>query len=490
MITWMQKHKKYLVITIWISTIAFVGAGFVGWGHYDLNNKRATSVAQVGSRTISVAKFNKAYGEAFNYYSQTSGGKFTQEQADKIGLDAMVMGGLIQEELLLNLADDIGLAVSDAEISRVIAAQESFQENGVFSKKKYADVLRSLRITAKEYETDLKESLLLQKLLSAITLKPSPLDEQILESGLFMKDRLRAMLVVVNSDEIQPSDSELKSLWESSKDKYLTPVKYELSTKFIRTTAPVADESEFIQFYEENRGNYRNADDKILAYDDVKNAVRMDFSLKNAKKIALEEYLKIKKGDKNATDKMQVSVGDVDFPLDQIISAKIGDVIKPFAYKDGYLIVRLDGVEQAKPKDFEAAKDDVRSVFKENEAKKILENRAKEALNNFKGKDVGYVSKDARNPVLKLSPAEFNEFLEQLFSSSSKKGYVLLDKKAVVYEITDQKMSNGIKKAEFGELVARNAAVIKNEELRADLIKTLQKRYKIKQYYKGSALVD
>ncbi len=32
MITWMQRHKKWLVITIWISTIAFVGAGFVGWG--------------------------------------------------------------------------------------------------------------------------------------------------------------------------------------------------------------------------------------------------------------------------------------------------------------------------------------------------------------------------------------------------------------------------------------------------------------------------
>ena len=32
MITWMQRHKRWLVITIWISTIAFVGAGFVGWG--------------------------------------------------------------------------------------------------------------------------------------------------------------------------------------------------------------------------------------------------------------------------------------------------------------------------------------------------------------------------------------------------------------------------------------------------------------------------
>ena len=57
MITWMQKHKKYLVVTIWVSTIAFVGAGFVGWGAYDMNTNRAKSVAKVGNRNISIGEF-------------------------------------------------------------------------------------------------------------------------------------------------------------------------------------------------------------------------------------------------------------------------------------------------------------------------------------------------------------------------------------------------------------------------------------------------
>ena len=48
MIEWMQKHKKSLIPTIWISTIAFVGAGFVGWGAYDMNANRAGSIARVG----------------------------------------------------------------------------------------------------------------------------------------------------------------------------------------------------------------------------------------------------------------------------------------------------------------------------------------------------------------------------------------------------------------------------------------------------------
>jgi hypothetical protein len=44
MIEWMQRHKKWLVITIWISTIAFIGAGFVGWGAYDFGKTEGTVI--------------------------------------------------------------------------------------------------------------------------------------------------------------------------------------------------------------------------------------------------------------------------------------------------------------------------------------------------------------------------------------------------------------------------------------------------------------
>ena len=95
MITWMQRHKKYLVVTIWISTIAFVGAGFVGWGAYDLNKDRAASVAKVGHRSISVQEFQSAYANHFAMYNNLLGGKLTQEQAEQMGLDKMVMNTLV-----------------------------------------------------------------------------------------------------------------------------------------------------------------------------------------------------------------------------------------------------------------------------------------------------------------------------------------------------------------------------------------------------------
>jgi peptidyl-prolyl cis-trans isomerase D len=55
MISWMQKHNKYLIVTIWIATIAFIGAGFVGWGSYSYGSK-VSAIAQVGD--VDIKKLN------------------------------------------------------------------------------------------------------------------------------------------------------------------------------------------------------------------------------------------------------------------------------------------------------------------------------------------------------------------------------------------------------------------------------------------------
>ena len=61
----MQRHKKWLVITIWISTIAFVGAGFVGWGSYEYG-KQGGVVAVVGDREVSVEEYQQEYWTFMN----------------------------------------------------------------------------------------------------------------------------------------------------------------------------------------------------------------------------------------------------------------------------------------------------------------------------------------------------------------------------------------------------------------------------------------
>ena len=68
MITWMQKHRKWLVVTMWISVISFVGAGAVGWGSYDFG-KSGGAIAKVGEYEITQKELQSQYNKYYNYYS-------------------------------------------------------------------------------------------------------------------------------------------------------------------------------------------------------------------------------------------------------------------------------------------------------------------------------------------------------------------------------------------------------------------------------------
>ena len=83
MITWMQRHKKWLIITIWISTIAFVGAGFVGWGQYSYGDK-AGAVAKVGKIEITQGELQKAYSRLYTRYNQMLQGNFMKKKQNSL----------------------------------------------------------------------------------------------------------------------------------------------------------------------------------------------------------------------------------------------------------------------------------------------------------------------------------------------------------------------------------------------------------------------
>jgi peptidyl-prolyl cis-trans isomerase D len=132
----MQKHNKYLVITIWIATIAFIGAGFVGWGSYQYGAK-AGSIAKVGDIEISKAKFDMAYSDMYQQYNQMLQGKLDEEKAREMGLTQQAFSSLATQALLLNLAKEFGIVVTEEELADKLAQIPAFQTEGKFDKTVY-----------------------------------------------------------------------------------------------------------------------------------------------------------------------------------------------------------------------------------------------------------------------------------------------------------------------------------------------------------------
>jgi len=486
MITWMQKHRKYLVITIWISTIAFVGAGFVGWGAYSYNRNRAGAVAVVGDRKITIKEMNNAYTNIYNYYQERLKGGLTREKAKEMGLEKIALGQLINEALMLNYADELGLTTLDSEVENALKNTKAFQQNGVFNKQQYYRVLRNIGTRAKDYEESLKKEITLKKLNNILSLSPTPLEVETFGASLFMQDKLQTKIIYADTSKITVNDDILKNFWQKRKKSYLSTKTYELSVIKVPVSFIQVDENETKDYYKKKRYSYTDKDGKIMSYEDAKDRVIKDLQFKKGKRFALKKYLALKRGKIKATEKMTISVKQSLFPQDKLKTASIGDVLKPFTFGDAYIVAKVAKIDMPKPMTFEEAKNQVLKDYLKIAKNKQLKNEAKNIVANFNGgNDIGFVSRDDIKKIKGLNELEAVEFLNQVFNSSKKKGYRVFGNKAIIYKVVEQKLLDKNKLKTYSMLLESNVKNAKLAELNQKLLSKLRQKYQIESFYKG-----
>ena len=487
MITWMQRHKKYLVVTIWISTIAFVGAGFVGWGAYDFNTDRASAVAKVGDQKITVKEFQMAYSNLYGYYNNLFQGQLTQEKAKEMGLEKIVLENVINEALLLNYARDLGLVALDSDIKEQLASDPVFQNEGKFDKEQYYRVLKNAGYTAKDYENSLKKQILLNKVNAITNLAPTDKELELLASAFFMKDRLAISTISVNTKDIIITDTDLKTFWEPQKSSFLTKKSYVLDTIYVPANTEVVTDEEAKSLYEEKKYNYKDADGKLQSFEDAKAAVIVDLKLQKAKKAALETYLLFKKGQTEAQETKTIQEGDLSFPADKLVDAKVRETLKPIPQGEGYIIAQVKAINFPQPMSFEEAKPLIVDSYKQAKITEALQNKATAQLEAFQGTDIGFVSRDDVKAIAGLTEEEAALFLSKVFENNKdKRGFVVIGNRAVLYDILEQKLLDETKVKQYNTMLSDNVNQVKNGEIRQNLIEALRKRYTTEQYYKGN----
>lgn len=479
MISWMQRHKKWLVITIWISTIAFVGAGFVGWGSYDYGTKSGTVVA-VGDREVTVNEYQKEYSSLYDQYARIFGQQFNQEMADKLKLKQAAYNMVIQKNLILSFADELGLDVTNEEIAQELVKIPSFIVDGKFDKDTYIKVLGQNRTNPTEFEASVKRDLLLQKVESIFKVTTNDSELENLNKLLFSQDDVSLKILSKNDVSVEVNEDELKKYWETNKDKYKSQSAVELETDAIELVNNQFSDEEILEYYNNNRTDLKKEDGKIKSLDEAKEDVLKALNEKETKKIALKKYLAIKKGEESLTSKIVVDEIALNYGNDnnkEILDAKAGDLLKPFLMGNNYVIVKVLNKIAPQPLSFENAKDMAKADL-ENELKaNALDEMAKKSLENFDGISVGYVSRDSFDKIKALSKDEALTFLNQLFSSTQKQGKITLADKIVVYKINDTKLASY--DANKDEAIKSSINNLLNQELMNNLVKNLENRYEV-----------
>jgi len=190
--------------------------------------------ARVNGNDISYSAFQSSYSNLYNLYQSIYQDNFNAEIEKQLNLPQQAMQQLVQEVLLIEEADKLGLEVSKEELIAAIAQYDAFKENGVFNRARYLQVLNYQRMTPEQFEVAQERQLLTEKVRTQ------------LQQG------------------ISVSEDELKEAFHKENDKvnlnycWLTPALVETKVKV--TDAGLAE------YFEQNKELFRLQDKVSLRY--------------------------------------------------------------------------------------------------------------------------------------------------------------------------------------------------------------------------------
>jgi peptidyl-prolyl cis-trans isomerase D len=487
MITWMQRHKKYLIITIWISTIAFVGAGFVGWGQYSYNDKGG-AVAKVGNVEVTMGELQRTYSNLYSQYNKMFQGNFDEEKAKSFGLKAQALKLLTEQALIINLANSYYLTVSDEDLLNELKNQKSFQTNGVFDKEIYKQILSRNNMSIKEYENSEKKRLLIQKTLGMLPVNVSDNELSVSDTILNIADKINYKVLNDEQIDLKYSEEALKTYWEARQQDFMNEVSYDI--KYIKQdkVSQTYEESKINEYYVANKTHFKDAEGKILELDQAREAVIVELDAKATKDEALRTYIAYKKGKLESDIQVQSdTISESTNPYGKDVLEKISKLsqlspfLKPILVNGEYFTFELVKVNPSNTKTFLEAKKDVLPMFIQDQKKNKLFELANNSIDTFTGITTDFITSSDADKLTNMNLADAGEFLASLFSSDKKRGFISLNNgNVVLYNILEQKLLNKTNTNQSDAVVGLKSAMF-NE----GLIKNLKNKYKTEIFIEG-----
>ena len=201
---------------------------FVFWGVGNFNDRDYTNVvAVVNGEPIVAMQFEKAYHDTEEYLLRNNPG-LTREDLSREHLGRQVLRDLIQMTLLAQEARRAGIEVSPQEMRLAVSQMKAFQdEQGKFDPEAYKRVLAAQRTTPAQFEKDLSDQLLRDKMFALVT-APSWTDESEARNRFdFLRERRQVDYLFLPAAEfaakITVPEDEIKSWYELHQGDFSIP---------------------------------------------------------------------------------------------------------------------------------------------------------------------------------------------------------------------------------------------------------------------------
>jgi len=313
MLDLMRRKKQTIIIKVVfvVIVLSFIGTMFLVWGKGDSGGRSLGYAAKVNNGKITLEEYQSSYQRIRNIYQQIYGQSITPEMEKTLGLKKVALDTLIDNFLVRKEARSMGIKASKDDVASAIEAMPTFQKDGRFDFNLYQQLLKSNRITPKEFEEGQKDELILKKARQAVKDKVVVSDEEALTE--YKKDNDKIELEFVDyapSDvigEVKLTEAELNDYLQKNQSAFKTPAQVAISYILLDPASQAArvtlSEDEIQTYYQKNIDRWQSKDG-ILPLSEVKEKVKAEALKQKAAKQAFELaadtlYKNIKSGDLN-----------------------------------------------------------------------------------------------------------------------------------------------------------------------------------------------
>ena len=510
MLDFMRRQRSALkwvwVILIFIFSVTLVTL-YIPFG--DLPNVSITNdVASIGHDSISSHEFQSAYR---NYIDRMRG-QLNPEMLRAFRFERQIMDALVTRHVMTEEAKRLGLNVSSAEIEQKILENPVFRENGTFiGQSRYQAVLAQNNLTIDEFESNVGNEILTEKLRSFITAAVHVSDQEAEEEYKRRNEKGKLDYFVIDAskleDKVSASDQEQREYYEKNKAKYTVNEKRKAKYAFLeslklRSQVTVTDD-ELRQYYEQHRSEYTVPERVKAQHILFKTQEKTPEEIEKIKDKARQVLERAKKGEdfgslakQFSEDSTAEAGGDLgDFGRGQMVpefervafSLGVGAISDLVQTQFGIHIIKVTGKQQARERPFEELKEAIRPIVETRKAEQkgsdLAQQIAVELVNN---KNLDAVAAKFGAQVKETPLMEQSESIAQLGNATEfqrrmfmmNKGEIgtaiQVDRGYVVPQLIDIAPSHP---ASFEEAQTRVLADVKTEkakQLAADKAKQVQ----------------
>jgi peptidyl-prolyl cis-trans isomerase D len=156
-----MSNSKFFSVFLLGGIIFVITISFLFWGIAPPSNQVAGVLATIEGERILLDEFYQKYDIEYKRLREIYK---TEEELEKLNIKESVLSTLIDRTVLLVVAEDAGIGVTDNEVRDVIINQPYFQSNGVFDPILYERLLNRNRMNPQGFEEEVRGDIIVTKM--------------------------------------------------------------------------------------------------------------------------------------------------------------------------------------------------------------------------------------------------------------------------------------------------------------------------------------